>query len=65
MEDRFMNMSRTPVNVFGNTIVAVLLWKWSGKTVQEMDEEASYFTLGVVEEAFGITAMVAWATAFW
>ncbi|HEX9017502.1 MAG TPA: dicarboxylate/amino acid:cation symporter [Chloroflexota bacterium] len=37
--DRFMDMGRTTVNVFGNTIAAVLLWKWGGKTVQETEPE--------------------------
>ena len=29
--DRFMDMGRTTVNVFGNTIAALLLYKWGGK----------------------------------
>ena len=31
--DRFMDMGRTMVNVFGNTIAAILLWKWGGKNL--------------------------------
>jgi DAACS family dicarboxylate/amino acid:cation (Na+ or H+) symporter len=31
--DRFMDMGRTMVNVFGNTIAALLLWKWGGKNL--------------------------------
>jgi len=32
--DRFMDMGRTMVNVFGNTIAALLLWKWGGKHLE-------------------------------
>src|SRR5450756_61813 len=37
--DRFMDMGRTTVNVFGNTIAAVLLWKFGGKTVEEAEAD--------------------------
>ena len=37
--DRFMDMGRTTVNVFGNTIAAVLLWKFGGKAVMEAETD--------------------------
>ncbi|HHW42648.1 cation:dicarboxylase symporter family transporter [Desulfofundulus thermobenzoicus] len=39
--DRFMDMGRTTINVFGNTIAAVLLYKFGGKAVAEDDGVAS------------------------
>jgi len=39
--DRFMDMGRTTVNVFGNTIAALLLYKWGGKHLAEDLPEAS------------------------
>jgi len=38
--DRFMDMGRTMVNVFGNTIAALLLWKWGGKHLSDAPEAA-------------------------
>ena len=38
--DRFMDMGRTMVNVFGNTIAALLLWKWGGKHLENDASEA-------------------------
>lgn len=35
--DRFMDMGRTTVNVFGNTIAAVLIHKFGGKNLSEED----------------------------
>ncbi|WP_043932520.1 dicarboxylate/amino acid:cation symporter [Bacillus sp. EB01] len=39
--DRFMDMGRTAVNVFGNTIAAVLLYKVGGKNLAETVDEPS------------------------
>ena len=39
--DRFMDMGRTTVNVFGNTIAALLLFKWGGKAFPDDIPEAS------------------------
>jgi DAACS family dicarboxylate/amino acid:cation (Na+ or H+) symporter len=36
--DRFMDMGRTTVNVFGNTIAALLLYKFGGKGITDDDE---------------------------
>ncbi len=33
--DRFGDMGRTTINVFGNTIAALGLWKWGGKGISE------------------------------
>jgi DAACS family dicarboxylate/amino acid:cation (Na+ or H+) symporter len=39
--DRFMDMGRTTVNVFGNTIAALLLFKWGGKGISDEIPETS------------------------
>lgn len=36
--DRFMDMGRTTINVFGNTVAALLLWKVGGKHLEEAVE---------------------------
>jgi DAACS family dicarboxylate/amino acid:cation (Na+ or H+) symporter len=35
--DRFMDMGRTTINVFGNTVAAILLHKFGGKGVTDED----------------------------
>jgi len=34
--DRFGDMGRTTINVFGNTVAALALWKWGGKGVADL-----------------------------
>lgn len=36
--DRFMDMGRTTINVFGNTVAALLLWKVGGKHLEDAVE---------------------------
>ena len=38
--DRFMDIGRTTINVFGNTIAAILLYKFGGKGIADEIPEA-------------------------
>ena len=37
--DRFGDMGRTTINVFGNTVAALALWKWGGKGISDVTAE--------------------------